>query len=41
MPGAHLTVSQLSKDLKGFEGKFYSHNYFDDASDDSNSGTII
>ena len=27
--------------LKDFWGKFYSHNYFDDASDDSNSGTII
>ena len=27
--------------LKDFGGKFYSHNYFDDASDDGNSGTII
>ena len=41
MPEAHLTVSQLSRGLKDFWGKFHSHNYFDDASDDSYSRTII
>ena len=41
LPGAYLTVSQLSTGLKEFLGKFNSHNYFDDASVDSNSGTII
>ena len=40
MPGAHQTVSQLSTGLKILGGNFI-HNYFDDASDDSNSGTII
>ena len=41
LPGAYLTVSQLTHGLKTFLGKFHSHNYFDDASFDSNSGTII
>ena len=41
MPGVHLTVSQLSTGLKDIGRKFYSHNYFDDACDDSNSETII
>lgn len=41
VPGACLTVSQLSTDLKDFFGKFCYHNYFDDASVNSNSATII
>ena len=42
LPGAYLTVSQLTHSmLKHFFWKFLSHNYFDDASVDSNSETII
>ena len=41
LPGAYLTVSQLTHGLKTFWGKFHSHNYFDDASVDNNSGNHL
>ena len=41
LPGAYLTVSQLTHGLKTFLGKFHSHNYFDDASVDNNSGNHL
>ena len=43
LPGVYLTVSQLTHSMLKhlFFWKFLYHNYFDDASVDSNSETII